>query len=278
MSALSAVLIAGGATLVGVLLCAAGGDELTRTFSVFYLGGCILAALMVRYRGLFTAVVQPPLILFVGVPLAYQFMADEGGTSPKDIALNVAIPLVNRFPLMLLTTLVTLIIGGYRVYLKRSGPAIASEGRSRNKSAPRTESQPQTSAQPRTAARATAHTGSTGRSETTPRQRPETAANTRQRPDAPTQRLRPAPHSQLDSGNLPQRPAAPAQRQRQEPPTQRQQQMRPPTEQPNRNPQQRPASSEAVRMPGARSGSSDLPAHPMPQVRYRDREDMANEA
>ncbi|WP_157108809.1 DUF6542 domain-containing protein [Aldersonia kunmingensis] len=276
MSAISAVLIAGGATLVGVLLCAAGGDELTRTFSVLYLGGCIVAALMVRYRGLFTAVVQPPLILFIAVPVAYQFMSDDSGVSPKDIALNAAIPLVNRFPLMLFTTLVTLIIGGYRVYLKRSGPVVASERRSKE---PRTATQPQTS--PATPARDTTRAESTSRPETPSRQRTEPAGTQRQRQDPPTQRQQqaaptqrrrqdapaPRPRRTEPEGN-PRQETPP--RQRQDAPTQRQ--PRTPTGQQARTPQQRaqrPAPTSTVRMPTARS-ASDVPEHPMPQVRYRD--------
>jgi hypothetical protein len=224
--AVGAVLIAAGATLIGVLICASGGNELTRTFSVFYLVGCLAAVLAVRYKGLFTAVVQPPLLLFIAVPLAYQFMTVDAGTSPKDIALNAAIPLVNRFPLMLFTTFVTLLLGAYRVYLKRSGPAVASERRTRS-----TPTRPTPSAQNKPS-RPSAGAGPAARSESLPRKRPP-------RPAPPTGQPPRAPHQAR-----PQRPA--------------------PSAQYVRNPAPRP--------------TPDVPAHPMPQVRYRDREGLTYEA
>lgn len=114
-----AVAIAGGATFLGFVLDAARGTELTSAFSSLYIIGVVVAALLVRYRGLFTAMVQAPLILFVAVPLSYQYFTENPGTSLKDILLNVAIPLVNRFPVMLLGTVLALGIGALRVFLKR---------------------------------------------------------------------------------------------------------------------------------------------------------------
>ncbi|WP_196248402.1 DUF6542 domain-containing protein [Rhodococcoides fascians] len=114
-----AVAIAAGLTFLGFLIDAARGTELTGAFAFFYILGCIAAVVLVRYRGLFTAMVQAPLILFVAVPLSYQYFTDNAGTSLKDIILNVAIPLVNRFPLMLLGTVVAVGLGALRIVLKR---------------------------------------------------------------------------------------------------------------------------------------------------------------
>ncbi|MDV7991136.1 DUF6542 domain-containing protein [Rhodococcus sp. IEGM 1374] len=114
-----AVAIAAGLTFLGFLIDAARGTELTGAFAFMYVLGCIAGVLLVRFRGLFTAMVQAPLILFVAVPLSYQYFTDNAGTSLKDIILNVAIPLVNRFPLMLLGTLVAVGLGVLRIVLKR---------------------------------------------------------------------------------------------------------------------------------------------------------------
>ncbi|OZC97595.1 hypothetical protein CH275_26205 [Rhodococcus sp. 06-235-1A] len=119
MPAWGAVAIAAGLTFLGFLVDAARGTELTGAFAFLYILGCIAAVVLVRYRGLFTAMVQAPLILFVAVPLSYQYFTDNAGTSLKDIILNVAIPLVNRFPLMLLGTLVAVGLGVVRIFLKR---------------------------------------------------------------------------------------------------------------------------------------------------------------
>lgn len=114
-----AVAIAAGLTFLGFLIDAARGTELTGAFAFMYILGCIAGVLLVRFRGLFTAMVQAPLILFVAVPLSYQYFTENAGTSLKDIVLNVAIPLVNRFPLMLLGTVVAVGLGVLRIVLKR---------------------------------------------------------------------------------------------------------------------------------------------------------------
>ncbi|EME20414.1 DUF6542 domain-containing protein [Rhodococcus triatomae] len=132
MPAWGAVAIAVAATFLGFLVDAVRGTELTSAFSVFYFLGCLAAVLAVRNRGLFTAMVQPPLLLVVSVPLAYQFFT-PGGAGLKDLAFNVALPLVNRFPLMALTTATVVVIGGARMYIRRQAGAVARQNR---KSAP----------------------------------------------------------------------------------------------------------------------------------------------
>lgn len=130
-----AVAIAAGLTFLGFLIDAARGTELTGAFAFFYILGCIAAVVLVRFRGLFTAMVQAPLILFVAVPLSYQYFTDNAGTSLKDIILNVAIPLVNRFPLMLLGTVVAVGLGALRIVLKRQNthaPAVRRSPKSEN--------------------------------------------------------------------------------------------------------------------------------------------------
>ncbi|MRH86613.1 hypothetical protein GFY24_03860 [Nocardia sp. SYP-A9097] len=116
----AAVLTAVTCTFIGFLIDTMGGDELTGTFASLYVIGCVLAALMVRYRGLFTTMVLPPLLLFLAVPLAYQQMLGNSSSfKVKEILLNLAIPLVNRFPTMALATVLVLIIGAVRVAMYR---------------------------------------------------------------------------------------------------------------------------------------------------------------
>ncbi|MFE9327402.1 DUF6542 domain-containing protein [Nocardia sp. NPDC052278] len=116
----AAVLIAVACTFLGFLIDAHGeNNELTATFNTLYVLGCVAAVLAVRYRGLFTAMVLPPLLLFVAVPLAYQQLTDGASTGLKDILLNLAIPLVNRFPIMALATVLVLAIGAGRILLHR---------------------------------------------------------------------------------------------------------------------------------------------------------------
>ena len=110
-------------TLLGFLIDALGGGaELTITFSALYVLGCVAAVCAVRFRGLFTTMVLPPLLLFVAVPLAYRQLTG-GSDSLKDILLNLAVPLVNRFPTMMIATALVLLIAGVRIAMHRSAKA-----------------------------------------------------------------------------------------------------------------------------------------------------------
>ncbi|MFQ6392122.1 DUF6542 domain-containing protein [Nocardia sp. KC 131] len=116
----AAVSIAVACAFLGFLIDASGeSGDLTGTFATLYVVGCVVAVVAVRYRGLFTAMVLPPLLLFVSVPLAYQQLTGRDSSSIKDILLNLAIPLVNRFPTMALATVLVLAIGAGRILLHR---------------------------------------------------------------------------------------------------------------------------------------------------------------
>ncbi|MBH0775982.1 DUF6542 domain-containing protein [Nocardia bovistercoris] len=120
----AAVLIAVASTFLGFLIDAKSeGGDLTGTFAALYVAGCVAAVSAVRYRGLFTTMVLPPLLLFIAVPLAYQQLTGRASTSGKDILLNLAIPLVDRFPTMMLATALVLVIGGLRIHLHRRAEA-----------------------------------------------------------------------------------------------------------------------------------------------------------
>ena len=113
-----AVLIAVTATLAGFAI-EAGSDnsELGTSFAACYAMGCIAAVLLVRQSSIFTAVVQPPLLLFVAVPLAYFVLHGSTFGGLKDIAINCGYPLIERFPLMLFTSAAVLLIGMIRWFL-----------------------------------------------------------------------------------------------------------------------------------------------------------------
>ncbi|MET8777597.1 DUF6542 domain-containing protein [Nocardia sp. NPDC050713] len=128
----AAVLIAVACTLLGFLIDASGDNaELTASFATLYIVGCVAAVLAVRFRGLFTAMVLPPLLLFLAVPLAYQHLTGRVSTGLKDILLNLAIPLVNRFPTMMLATALVLAIGGARIFMDRRESAAERSKESR---------------------------------------------------------------------------------------------------------------------------------------------------
>ena len=112
-----AVLIAVSATLAGFAFEAgAGHQDLGFLFAACYALGCIVAVLAVRQSGIFAAVIEPPLLLFVAVPLAYFLFHGSSFAGLKDVLITCGYPLIERFPLMLFTSAAVLLIGMARWY------------------------------------------------------------------------------------------------------------------------------------------------------------------
>jgi Domain of unknown function (DUF6542) len=122
-----AVLIAVTATAIGFAFDAGGGKELTHVYAALYVIGCIAAVLMVRRSGIFTAVVQPPMILFVTVPGAYFLFHRSDIKGLKDILINCGYPLIERFPLMVFTSGLILLIGLGRWFVGSSKDSAEAE-------------------------------------------------------------------------------------------------------------------------------------------------------
>ncbi|MGB3485653.1 MAG: DUF6542 domain-containing protein, partial [Mycobacterium sp.] len=124
-----AIVIAVTATIVGFAFDAGSGNkELTAVFGALYFIGCVAAVLAVRQDSVFTAVVQPPLILFVAVPGAYFLFNQSTIDGIKDILINCGYPLIERFVLMFTTSVVVLLIGAARWYLgSRAGAEDGTE-------------------------------------------------------------------------------------------------------------------------------------------------------
>ncbi|GGC68968.1 hypothetical protein IEU95_02325 [Hoyosella rhizosphaerae] len=111
-----AILIAVGVSVIGFLFDAMRGDELTMVFSAFYFLGCVAAVLAVQQRALFTAMAQPPLLLFAAIPLGYQLIVPESPGGLRTRIIDLVLPLVTSFPLMLFTAAVVVVIGGVRLF------------------------------------------------------------------------------------------------------------------------------------------------------------------
>jgi hypothetical protein len=117
-----AVLIAVTFTAIGFAFDAGSGSkELTLAFAVAYAVGCVAAAVAVRQASIFTAVIQPPLILFVAVPGAYFLFHGAAMDGLKDLLINCGYPLIERFPLMFFTSAIVLLVGLARWYMGMSG-------------------------------------------------------------------------------------------------------------------------------------------------------------
>ena len=106
------------ATAIGFAYDAGTGDkELSAFFTFCYVAGCVLAVLAVRRSGIFTAVIQPPLILFVAVPAAYFMFHSDKIAGIKDILINCGYPLIERFPTMFFTAATVLVLGLLRWFV-----------------------------------------------------------------------------------------------------------------------------------------------------------------
>jgi hypothetical protein len=114
-------------TAVGFAFDAGSGNkELGFVFAAAYALGCIFAVLAVRQTGIFTAVIQPPLILFVAVPTSYFLFHGAKFTGIKDTLINFGYPLIERFPLMFFTSAAVLLIGMARWYYGMSSRRAAA--------------------------------------------------------------------------------------------------------------------------------------------------------
>lgn len=123
-----AILSAVVASLIGFAFDAgSGGGALTGAFATLYVIGCLIGVLAVQQSALFTAVIQPPLVLFVTVPAAYFLMHSSEIQGVKDILINCGYPLIQRFPLMFFTSAAVLLIGLARWYFAKSHPAGESQ-------------------------------------------------------------------------------------------------------------------------------------------------------
>ncbi|MET0897230.1 MAG: DUF6542 domain-containing protein [Mycobacterium sp.] len=134
-----AVVIAVTATIIGFAFDAGSGNkELASAFAALYFIGCVAAVLAVQQNSVFTAVVQPPLILFVAVPGAYFLFHQDKIDGVKDILINCGYPLIERFLLMFTTSAVVLLIGAARWYFGRTGTIDAEATGTEESAAPRT--------------------------------------------------------------------------------------------------------------------------------------------
>ncbi|SDK94968.1 hypothetical protein SAMN04488074_10867 [Lentzea albidocapillata subsp. violacea] len=151
------------------------------TFYVVFFVGALAAILLVQRRSLFGPMVQPPLILAATVPTLVLLTGDPGKGGLSAMALGLGKPLIDSFPVMALTTAVTVGLGILRIALQKNPNRptkdevreAKAEIRERAKPVRRPREQPEEDERPR-------------------RPRPEGAPARRPRPEgAPARRPRP---------------------------------------------------------------------------------------
>lgn len=115
----AAVLLSFIVTGIGIGIDLARGSTLTSVFLIFYAVGCVVAVLAVMRRGIFAAMVQPPLVLAVALPLVARVMGSGSTGGLRNQIITLALPLVNGFPAMAVTTAVTVVLGIVRLAVTR---------------------------------------------------------------------------------------------------------------------------------------------------------------
>ncbi|TCJ99854.1 hypothetical protein DFR71_0838 [Nocardia alba] len=267
----AAILLAAGTTGLGFLIDGLGGETYpTGTFSALYVLGCVLAVCAVRFRGLFSTMVMPPLLLFVAVPLACQMLGGRATTSIKDVLMNLIIPLVERFPTMALATVLVLAIGGARIAIAKRAPQAARPTPERKtERKPVKRRRPEPTPDLATAARKRPRRGTAVLDEpdtevdmASPARRPARSADPKRAPAAARPR---EPRAARAAAAAPREPS-PRSAAPREPS---------PRSAAPREPSPRgaaPREPEPARVPRRRN---EAPPHPQPNVRYRDRADSA---
>ncbi|WP_410607554.1 DUF6542 domain-containing protein [Amycolatopsis sp. lyj-109] len=119
----AAVLVGLGLAIVGALLGKPSQGSIPLVFTVCYIAGAVIAVCAVRRRGLFGPMVMPPLVLAVTVPGVILLTSGSQGDDMLSKALNIGTPLINGFPIMAITTGITLLIGIVRIVRERDPDA-----------------------------------------------------------------------------------------------------------------------------------------------------------
>ena len=122
----AAVVLALGLSVVGAVIDEKANADVATIFRAAYVIGCVAAVVVVRRRNLFGPMVQPPLILVVVVPVIAAVMDTKEGSK----LLVVGPQLINNFPVMAITTGVTVVLGVVR-YLVQRRPVDDDESRDR---------------------------------------------------------------------------------------------------------------------------------------------------
>ena len=111
----AAVMLAIALAFFGGAVDAATGSGLRTLFAICFVGGSMLAALLVRQTGLLATVVMPPLV-YVAVALAAAGLqlSDTTGSFLTQELLELATALVTGAPVLVIGTLLTAAVAGVR--------------------------------------------------------------------------------------------------------------------------------------------------------------------
>ena len=111
----AAVVLALGLSIVGAVIDEKANANIATIFRTTFVIGCVVAVCIVRRRNLFGPMVQPPLILVVVVPI----VAVALDAKPGSKVLVIGPDLIDNFPVMAITTGVTVVLGAIRYLVQR---------------------------------------------------------------------------------------------------------------------------------------------------------------
>ncbi|WP_191984279.1 DUF6542 domain-containing protein [Amycolatopsis eburnea] len=186
----AAVLVGLGLAIVGALLGKPSQANIPVVFIVCFIAGAVIAVCAVRRRGLFGPMVMPPLVLAVTVPGVILLTSGSQGDDLLSKALNIGSPLINSFPMMAITTGITLLIGFVRIFRERD-PDASKKGKADRRPDEDDE-------QPRPARQRPAGANRTGQTPVPPRRGREGEPPRRPRPPAEGDRRAPRPPADRD--------------------------------------------------------------------------------
>ncbi|MEV4057424.1 DUF6542 domain-containing protein [Amycolatopsis sp. NPDC049688] len=134
---------------MGALLGKPSQSNIPVVFVACFIAGAVIAVCAVKRRGLFGPMVMPPLVLAVTVPTVILLTSGSQATGDDMLskALSIGTPLINSFPMMAITTGITLLIGVVRIVRERDPDA----PKKLKKTSEDDDEQPRAAARPRPA-------------------------------------------------------------------------------------------------------------------------------
>lgn len=115
----AAILAALVPALIGAFIDINSSKTVGWTFNAVFFLGALAAILLVQRRSLFGPMVQPPLILAITVPLLVLLTGGIAKGGLTSMALGLGRPLIDSFPVMAVTTAVTVGLGILRIFLQK---------------------------------------------------------------------------------------------------------------------------------------------------------------
>ncbi|MFD4670916.1 DUF6542 domain-containing protein [Lentzea sp. NPDC058450] len=115
----AAILAALVPAFVGAFIDINSSKTVGWTFNVVFFAGALAAILLVQRRSLFGPMVQPPLVLAATVPTLVLLTGGVAKGGLSAMALGLGKPLIDSFPVMAVTTIVTVGLGILRIFLQK---------------------------------------------------------------------------------------------------------------------------------------------------------------